>query len=118
MLPGEYRNRTGKNNSALPRLLSCDQPIGELNEIIRDEIRQMKSAYQARIESLMARLAHAEGRIQQADADPGEAAQATSMAAPSALLGANAFNPEISRHLDFFRLFGLSVLLWICAVPG
>lgn len=87
-------------------------------EIIRDEIRQMKSAYQARIESLMARLAHAEGRIQQADADPGEAAQATSMAAPSALLGANAFNPEISRHLDFFRLFGLSVLLWICAVPG
>ena len=35
-------------------------------EIIRDEIRQMKSAYQSRIDALEARLAQAEGRIQQA----------------------------------------------------
>lgn len=81
-------------------MLSAPAYAADELEIIRDEIRQMKSTYQTRIEALEARLAQAEGRIQQVDANPGQAAQATSVAAQSAPLGANAFNPEISLILS------------------
>lgn len=67
---------------------------------IRDEIRQMKATYEARIQALEARLAQTEGVAQQADAKAEQTAQAAMTSARPAPTRANAFNPEIALVLS------------------
>ena len=73
---------------------------------IRDQIRQLKEAYEARINALEARLREAEARTASAAAGPAApaapaaAAVATPAAAPSPASGIAAFNPAISVVLQ------------------
>ena len=67
---------------------------------IRDEIRQMKATYEARIQALEARLAQTERAAQQADAKAEQTARATMTPAQPATSRANAYNPEIALVLS------------------
>ena len=73
---------------------------------IREEIRQMKDAYEKRIQQLEKRLSEAEAKAGKAETAAGKAeqtaasAEAATAAAASARGGENAFNPAVSLILQ------------------
>ena len=83
-------------------LMMLGAPAHAADELtaIRDEIRQMKATYEARIQALEARLAQTESAAQQADAKAEQTARATPTPAQPATSRANAYNPEIALVLS------------------
>jgi hypothetical protein len=87
---------------APPLQAASDQDL----EAIRAEIRQMREAYEARIQALEARLKQAENTAKEAQSTAAKADEKANQAAvapvsaPAATPGANAFNPAISLILS------------------
>jgi hypothetical protein len=86
--------------SGMLLMLNAPAYAGDDLQAIRDEIRQMKASYEARIDALQKRLDQTENRVQQSDAKSEQAVQAASAAAQPAPANANAFNPEIALILS------------------
>jgi hypothetical protein len=85
--------------SGMLLMLNAPAYAGDDLQAIRDEIRQMKASYEARIDALQKRLDQTENRVQQSDAKSEQAVQAASATQP-APTSANAFNPEIALILS------------------
>ena len=96
--------------TAAPAFAAGDADIAE----IRQQLQQMKEAYEQRIVSLERKLAKAEGVAAKAEETAREAentARQANLRAPaaSATSPANSFNPEVSRNISV----DIRYLLWM-----